>query len=413
MPLRFSRCLFAMAIVATASGVCLARNTGHIQVKCAPGVQVLMDGVLQGVSSADVEGLIIQDIEPGKHTIKAVKPGFQAQEIVVEVPPGRVLVVRVKPFRPKIVIEEEGEEKTTQVELKVGALIVQSLPIQCRISIPALGIDQYPKTKDRWFVKKMPTGVYSVIASAMGRQLKSTAEIKEGEETRLMFNFVRKRVVQAPDVPKTWAAQLRRVQVATPKGLAMANIMYYRNRLGMDFVKVPAGEFQMGSDKGKKVEHPVHRLKIAKPFYMGAHEVTNEQYRRFRPKHDSSSNEETKLSGPAQPVVNVSWRDAVAFCGWLSKREGVAYRLPTEAEWEYACRAGSNTAYPWGDPCAPRWPTTATSAPPSSGGTRKPTTATAARRPSAPTPPTPSASSTSSATSTSGASPSRSPILTS
>ncbi|GAB3550222.1 formylglycine-generating enzyme family protein [Noviherbaspirillum agri] len=171
------------------------------------------------------------------------------------------------------------------------------------------------------------------------------------------------------------------------------------NSLGMEFVLIPAGEFLMGSDESVEAlakgfphydvkrfleltdEQPVHRVRITRPFFMGKHEVTVGQFRRFlaasgyRPeseadgtggygynpsydpaksvKGDAFEGRDRKYSwqnpgfpqDDAHPVVNVTWNDAVAMAKWLSATEGRTYRLPTEAEWEYAARAGTRSRY--------------------------------------------------------------------
>ena len=124
-------------------------------------------------------------------------------------------------------------------------------------------------------------------------------------------------------------------------------------------------------------EHPQHRVRITRPFYLGTYHVTRGQFRQFvadtHYKTDAERGEKPGAHGwnsklqiiqfnenfswrkvgfgqtDEHPVVNVSWNDAVAFCKWLSKKEGKTYRLPTEAEWEYACRAGTTTRYSSGD----------------------------------------------------------------
>lgn len=128
----------------------------------------------------------------------------------------------------------------------------------------------------------------------------------------------------------------------------------------MDFVRIPAGSFVIGDPDGCSDEQPCARVEIARPFWMGRCEVTNEQFRRFDPSHDSRFEHRTswifseaylgwRLDGPKQPVVRVSWERAMAFCRWLSKRTGESVTLPTEAQWEYACRAGSAAPLSYGD----------------------------------------------------------------
>lgn len=175
------------------------------------------------------------------------------------------------------------------------------------------------------------------------------------------------------------------------------------NSLGMRFVRIPAGEFLMGSEESPESyaesfpqydrqrflkladEAPVHRVRITRAFYLGQHEVTVGQFRRFlqasgyRPESEADGtggygynpdyDPATSARGDAfegrhpryswrnpgfpqgddHPVVNVTWNDAAAMCKWLSETEGKTYRLPTEAEWEYAARAGTTTRYHSGD----------------------------------------------------------------
>lgn len=175
------------------------------------------------------------------------------------------------------------------------------------------------------------------------------------------------------------------------------------NSLGMKFVRVPAGQFLMGSDEAPAAlardyplyarqrfaeladEAPVHRVRISRDFFLGQHEVTVGQFRQFveasgyvpesvadgtggygyNPAYDPAAARRGDLfegrdpvyswrnPGFAQddshPVLNVTWNDAQAMSRWLSQQEGATYRLPTEAEWEYACRAGSSARYPAGN----------------------------------------------------------------
>jgi sulfatase modifying factor 1 len=183
-------------------------------------------------------------------------------------------------------------------------------------------------------------------------------------------------------------------------GLLLADpVQVIENTVGMKFVLVPAGEFLMGSDESPeslaldypnyprerlvklKDEAPVHAVRITRPFFLGKYEVTVGQFRKFveaagyRPEseadgtggygYNAAYDPATTKRGDAfegrdpryswrnpgfrqtndHPVVNITWNDAVAMAEWLSRVEGRRYRLPTEAEWEYACRAGTKSRY--------------------------------------------------------------------
>ena len=126
-------------------------------------------------------------------------------------------------------------------------------------------------------------------------------------------------------------------------------------------VLIPAGEFVMGNAAGAPDEGPPCRVNIAKPFYLGKFEVSNAQFQLFDPDHDSGfltpfnkdhSSRGLPLNGDGQPVVRVSWQRAMAYCEWLSRKTGKKCSLPTEAQWEWACRAGTATPLAYGEPGA-------------------------------------------------------------
>ena len=108
-------------------------------------------------------------------------------------------------------------------------------------------------------------------------------------------------------------------------------------------VEIPSGSFYMGSS-GLGInfdEAPMHRVHISRPFLMSQTEITNAQYEEFCPEHKALRGKYGFSTDDDEPVVLVSHDEAMAYCRWLSAREGKTYRLPTEAEWEYACRAGT------------------------------------------------------------------------
>jgi formylglycine-generating enzyme required for sulfatase activity len=131
------------------------------------------------------------------------------------------------------------------------------------------------------------------------------------------------------------------------------------NSIGMKLVLIPKGTFMMGSpeseERRRKDEETQHEVTISKDYYLGVYEVTQSEYQQVMNKNPSDfQGAEIKGDSGPHPVDQVSWSDAVEFCKRLSelpeeKKAGRVYRLPTEAEWEYACRAGSTTAYSFGE----------------------------------------------------------------
>jgi sulfatase modifying factor 1 len=121
------------------------------------------------------------------------------------------------------------------------------------------------------------------------------------------------------------------------------------NSLGMTLVPIESSTFNMGSSDGDYDEKPVHEVAISKPFYMSATPVTNEQYEQFDLNHKLLRGQRGLSSKDDEAVVFVSWHDAIAFTKWLGQKEGKPYRLPTEAEWEFACRANTTSSFFTGD----------------------------------------------------------------
>ena len=116
-------------------------------------------------------------------------------------------------------------------------------------------------------------------------------------------------------------------------------------------VDIPAGSFYMGGEgTGEDYDElPIHKVNITHPFKMSMTEITNAQFEAFRPEHKALRGKNGLSLEDDEAVVYVSYADVVAFCEWLSRKEGKHYRLPTEAEWEYACRAGTYYLYNTGD----------------------------------------------------------------
>jgi len=123
------------------------------------------------------------------------------------------------------------------------------------------------------------------------------------------------------------------------------------NSIGIKLVRVEPGASTMGTDGagGDFDEKSAHRVRITRAFYMGAFEVTNAQYEPFDPAHRKLRGKLGYSNRGDEAAVFVSGDDAVRFTRWLARREGLPYRLPTEAEWEYAARAGTAAPYYTGE----------------------------------------------------------------
>ncbi len=130
--------------------------------------------------------------------------------------------------------------------------------------------------------------------------------------------------------------------------------------VALELVRIPAGEFVMGDPNGPADARPLARVRVDKPFWMGRFETTNAQFACFDPLHDSGVEPRHgyqfgvtgyNANDPNQPVVRVSWRQAMEFCQWLTRRSGgkLRFTLPTEAQWEWACRSGTDTPMSFGD----------------------------------------------------------------
>jgi len=178
------------------------------------------------------------------------------------------------------------------------------------------------------------------------------------------------------EAPSTAAPATATAGAATdsPGGSAPANLSAaMRTKAGQDLKLVPAGEFTMGSPRreaGRRANEAQRAVKLERRFYLALREVTNAEFKQFRPPHRSGFVMQQTLDLDRQPVANVTWQEAAEYCNWLSAQDGLpaayaeqggrlvpvvpantGYRLPTEAEWEFAARSngGRLFKYPWGD----------------------------------------------------------------
>jgi formylglycine-generating enzyme required for sulfatase activity len=270
-----------------------------------PEARVFMDGKEMGETP-----IVLSNVYPKQHLIQIVKKGYL-------------------PYKESILVKG-GERKTVNAllrkEIEEGYLVVRTGFEGGKTYINGNPVES-TLLKDRI---KLPEGVYKVKVEKEGYKAWEVEVSVKAEKTVEVHAHMKKALNGASE--EIWTEPIT----------------------GIEFVWIYGGCFDMGSPWGEEGrfpdEGPVHEVCVD-GFWIGKYEVTNGSYRKFRAEHDSKSYQGNSLNGDNQPVVNISWEDAKAFADWLTKQYGGQnlFRLPREAEWEYACRAGTKTARYWGD----------------------------------------------------------------
>jgi formylglycine-generating enzyme required for sulfatase activity len=279
----------------------------------------------------------------------AVRPEKRFQTIAqmraaLEAPP--------EPVRP-----EREEDRTIKLELPMRPDLHRSGERPRPVLIePVRESPKHPlspmKPKPRWRDWRWGVGAVAVVAVLAG-----------GSAAWIMRTPTPPTVTPAqpvtPTRPVTPAQPVKPAQPVIPAQPVASGLpanprpgqIYADPTTGIALVWIPPGCFTMGSletEKDRSANEAPHQV-CPKGFWLGKTEVTNTQYRKFEPDHDSGSYESQNLNVPDQPVVRVRWQDAVAYADWLSTKTGLRFRLPTEAEWEHAARAGKTDSRTWGD----------------------------------------------------------------
>jgi formylglycine-generating enzyme required for sulfatase activity len=385
----------ALAVTLTPDWAVVSLNTNP------PGATVLVDGTEAGSTPAAVE------IMSGEHAIEVRLAGYNAWTSKVLVEPnrpqqlpdvtlaqadGRVelasnpseasvsvdgtfrgrtpLSLRLSPGRAhRVSLAKPGYETATR-ELSVAADSGRRLQIDLTPQYGDIEVASTPAA-DVW--------VDGERRGSTPLKLALTATSHVIEVRRDGFAVERSELTPRPGFPLKLELTLTQLDLSSGGGFAAVLRTSERQELRL----VPAGQFTMGSsrrDPARRSNEPLRPVRLTHAFYLGAREVTNAEFRAFRPDHDSGAFEGHSLNGDDQPVANVSWDDAAEYLNWLSVKDGLqpvyeegsagwaavrplrnGYRLPTEAEWEWAARFAGQAAageaagllYPWGDAMPP------------------------------------------------------------
>jgi formylglycine-generating enzyme required for sulfatase activity len=245
----------------------------------------------------------------------------------------------------------ETQEITVDLTARFGEVIVAALPGDATVYVDG---------------QARGTGTVTLRLSSAPHQL----EVK-----RDGYESFSRGITPRPGYPQTVEVRLLSDTELAARGTANS----YTNSQGQVMRRVEPGEFTMGTsrrEQGRRANEVIIPIRLTRPYSIGTKEVTNREFRRFRVNHDSRGDIHASLAGDLNPVVNVSWEDAVEYCNWLSSQEGLTpayeqvfqrwqpieptpdgYRLPTEAEWVWAIRyQGRPTAltFPWGARMPPK-----------------------------------------------------------
>lgn len=300
---------------------------GRLVLESVPtGASVSVDGVFQGTTPVTLT--LASD---STHALRLTKPGYQ-------------------PFDRQLQLDADAEQSLeARLQPEYGVVFVTAQPADATLQVD--GRDAGQATQRLQLTTRSHTLAFS----------------KPGYATKSVTVTPRTGASQNVDVTLQTVAQAKTAQqaAATPAVIRSAGGQQLR-------LQRPQGSFRMGASRreaGRRANESARQVQLVRPFYLASREVTNAEYREFRPAHNSGSAEGQSLNADNQPVVNVSWEDAARYCNWLSSREGLppayaevnghvqavlplttGYRLPSEAEWAYVARKqGRQTelTYPW------------------------------------------------------------------
>ncbi|MBI5388017.1 MAG: SUMF1/EgtB/PvdO family nonheme iron enzyme [Verrucomicrobia bacterium] len=268
---------------------------------------------------------------------------------------------------PQFCQEPNGAAKLAKVNARAEELRRQYVPMG-----PHPNYDAVPETPRFDTTPEKPSEPISKLGSSRreealfrGQRSEIRDQLKETEPPHVGgYGFERgsseisnlKFEISAPGWPFDTAAAVAKQKTAAIGGQTTRTLAL-GDGVTLELVRLPGGRFVMGSTNGASNETPPAVVEV-KPFWMARFETANRQFKQFHPEHESRTEDRHGYQfgrlgydqdQPNQPAVRVSWEEAMAFCRWLSQKSGLTITLPTEAQWEWACRAGTATPFWFGD----------------------------------------------------------------
>lgn len=357
------------------------------------GARVAVNGREVGVTPLTTE------LYAGSYTVSLAAEGFRTWESAIQVqadvpqkigpvqmglPDGK-LTLRSSPAQADVAVAGRYRGRTPlEIDLAPGVehdIVIQRAgyePAQRRVPIKpserlALEVTLKPVLGEVT-VRGEPSDAVLYVAGQARGPANQTLRIP-AVETALEVRRAGFETFATTVTPQPGFARLVEYTLLTPEARRTAHVpASVKLQSGVELLRIPTGSYQMGSSRrepGRRPNESQRKVTLQRAFYLGAHEVTNAEFRKFRGDHLSGIIGERSLDLDDQPVVNIKWRDAAEFCNWLSLQEGLpaayvskgealvaaepmttGYRLPTEAEWEWAARYENGSAtrrFAWGN----------------------------------------------------------------
>ena len=354
--------LSSLILACLMSGVSTSAKT-DVRIESEPHVKLYLDGEPIGESGAEGRVIVLEGLAPGEYKLRGEKEGYvsQASDLRVRSGKGAKVYVQLEPFVLPVVESQFGEHPSVA---RIEALKREFDHVERLLLDPPAEwgtADMWEAWERKSELTQRITDEENLLSRALTPQLEQRFN-KEYAAYRLIIEAdgvgdAAKRLawrgicenwrIQSGETPGylIWnrASEAPELVHCGVPVTGKAVLVDLGNNVTMKLVPIARGTFHMGRDNENGEESPVHRVTLAKHFWIGETEVTQHQYQQLMAVNPS------KFRAPQGPVETVSWDDAVEFCARLTKQEQVAgnlpvgysYQLPTEAQWEYVARAGA------------------------------------------------------------------------